>query len=270
MSTTENHVIALRYAHRDTTRRSHFFGPIDRPDESMPISYFVWLIRGSWGAIVVDTGFTAETALKHGRDYVASPAELVTRAGVDPAEVSTVILTHLHYDHAGCTGDFENARVVLQENEMQQWSGRRAWPSVVGSGIPHLVLPEDVAWVADANLRGRVDWVDGDAEIAPGVSVHLVAGHTSGMQVVRVETPVGPVVVASDATHFYENFERRRPYSVLDEVATATEAFDRLEELTTNRELIIPGHDPDVLNRFPPVTEPTLTGHAVVVGQETL
>lgn len=119
--------------------------------------------------------------------------------------------------------------------------------------------------VAAADAEGRVDWVDGEREILPGVSVHRVGGHTPGMQVVLVETAQGPVVLASDATHFYENFERRRPYAILESVAGSLDAFDELSRLAGPAGLVVPGHDPAVLERFPDADIASLAGHAALI-----
>ena len=120
--------------------------------------------------------------------------------------------------------------------------------------------------VCAANFAGRVRWVDGEAEIVPGVSVYRVGGHTPGMQVVRVATALGPVVLASDASHFYENIERGRPFAVLDSVAGALQAFADVRSLASDPGLIIPGHDPAVLDRFPDAGLDSLSGHAAVIG----
>ncbi|MEV5300990.1 MBL fold metallo-hydrolase [Amycolatopsis methanolica] len=117
-----------------------------------------------------------------------------------------VVLTHLHYDHAGTVADFPGARYLVQRGELAYWTG--SWAKRIRR--EHWLLDED----ALAHVRGdRLSEVDGDAEVLPGLSVHLVGGHTAGTQIVRVATAAGPVVVASDASHFYENLDdaaRRR------------------------------------------------------------
>jgi len=262
-----NTVYVLRYAERTAQRQDHFYGAIDRPADSMPISYFVWLIVGPHGPVLVDTGFSESTARRlGGRAYVTSPRDAVRAAGVDPDSLGTVVLSHLHYDHAGCTAGFPAASFVLQDREMAFWTGRHARQAASGLGMPHLVLPEDVLAVSAANFAGRVHWVDGDAEIAPGISVHHVGGHTPGMQVVRVSTAIGQVVLASDASHFYENLDRDRPFAVVDSVPGALRAFARVHSLASDPSLIVPGHDPAVLDRFPPAGFASLGGHAVVIG----
>jgi glyoxylase-like metal-dependent hydrolase (beta-lactamase superfamily II) len=239
--TEDTHTVyALRYAERPAERREHFYGPVARPDEPMPTSYFVWLITGPHGPVLVDTGFTAQTARRLGRRYVISPRDAVEAAGVDPGSLGTVVLTHLHFDHAGCTADFPAASIVLQDREMAFWTGRHAGQAASGLGVPHLVLPRDVLAVVQANFDGRVRWAAGDAEIAPGISVHEVGGHTPGMQVVRVKTSLGYVVLA---------------------------AFASVRALASDPGLIIPGHDPAVLDRFPAAG--FLPGHAIVIGSQT-
>jgi glyoxylase-like metal-dependent hydrolase (beta-lactamase superfamily II) len=102
---------------------------------------------------------------------------------------------------------------------------------------------------------GKVIFHDGDAEIAPGVSVHKVGGHSRGLQAVRVETANGPLVLASDAAHFYENYETRSPFPLGVDVEDMLKGFDLLAKLAGERRLVIPGHDPLVRQRFPKAFE---------------
>ena len=106
--------------------------------------------------------------------------------------------------------------------------------------------------------------IDGDFTVVPGVTLHPLGGHTQGLQVVRVTTAAGQVVLASDASHFYENIGSDRPYSIVDHLPSMYRAFDRIRELADAEELIIPGHDPAVLKRFPDAA-PGLAGLAVRV-----
>jgi len=92
---------------------------------------------------------------------------------------------------------------------------------------------------------------DGTAELAPGITLHRVGGHTRGLQVVRVHTQRGWVVLASDAAHFYANWQERRPFPIVDNVAAYLDAFTTIEALAGSPQHVIPGHDPQVLARYP-------------------
>jgi glyoxylase-like metal-dependent hydrolase (beta-lactamase superfamily II) len=97
---------------------------------------------------------------------------------------------------------------------------------------------------------GRVQFHDGDAELFPGISLHLIGGHTMGLQVVRVSTRRGWVVLASDASHFYANMEESRPFPIVWSVADMVGGYRRLGELAESPAHIIPGHDPQVIERY--------------------
>ena len=83
--------------------------------------------------------------------------------------------------------------------------------------------------------------------------MHRVGGHTAGLQVVRVRTGGGPVVIASDAAHFYANLEEDRPFAIVHSLPGMYDAFDRVRALAGGDDgRIVPGHDPLVLERHPP------------------
>jgi glyoxylase-like metal-dependent hydrolase (beta-lactamase superfamily II) len=93
---------------------------------------------------------------------------------------------------------------------------------------------------------------NGDGAIAPAVSVHLIGGHTMGLQVVRVATRRGWVVLASDASHFYANMEDVRPFPIVYSVVDMVEGYRKLHALADSPAHLIPGHDPLVFERYPP------------------
>jgi glyoxylase-like metal-dependent hydrolase (beta-lactamase superfamily II) len=101
-------------------------------------------------------------------------------------------------------------------------------------------------------FAGRVVYHDGMAQLASGITLHRVGGHTRGLQVVRVHTRRGWVVLASDAMHFYANWQQRRPFPIVDNVATYLDAFRTIEGLASSSQHVIPGHDPLVLQSYPP------------------
>ncbi len=242
----EYELYAIRYATRDAKRRDHFIGG-DPHDASMPMDYFIWVAVGPERTFVIDIGFTEDVGNKRKRDYIRCPIEALKLLGVEAESVQDVIITHLHYDHAGNFGLFPNAQFHIQEPEMHFVAGRY----MRYGGISHGYEPDDVCEIIRLNFARRVLQYDGDAEIAPGIRVHKTGGHTAGLQFVTVHTRRGWVVVASDASHFYENMDGNRPFTRAFNVGDMMQAFDRLRALAETPDHIVPGHDPIVMQRYP-------------------
>jgi glyoxylase-like metal-dependent hydrolase (beta-lactamase superfamily II) len=239
-------VYAVKYAHHER-RASHNFIGGDPHDGPMPLDYFVWLVRGQGREVLVDTGFSAAMAAKRGRRHLRCPTEGLRLLGVDSSELRDVVITHLHYDHVGGFELFPRATFHLQEREMVYATGRYMCQECFRGAFE----AEDVVGMVRRVYDGRVRFHDGDAEVMPGVSLHLIGGHTMGLQAVRVATRRGAVVLASDASHFYANMEQVRPFPIVWSVAEMVDGYRRLRELAESPAHIIPGHDPLVLQRYP-------------------
>ena len=136
---------------------------------------------------------------------------------------------------------------MVQEVEMAFWTGRYAGRE----HFRHTVEVEDVTYLVRENFEGRLRFVDGDEEIVSGIKVYWAGGHSAGLQVVRVATEKGNVVLASDATHFYANLEEDRPFSIVHDLSRMYGAFDLVRSLADAPALVVPGHDPQVMQRFP-------------------
>ena len=160
--------------------------------------------------------------------------------GVDLRSVEDVVITHLHYDHAGTMPDFANARFHVQATEMAFATG----PAMLDDGERWAFSADHVCDMVRLLYDGRVVFHDEDADIAPGITLHRLPGHTDGLQVVRVPTRRGIVVLASDSTHFYENFARRSPFPICFSEADTLASYARLEQLADSEDHVIPGHDP--------------------------
>jgi glyoxylase-like metal-dependent hydrolase (beta-lactamase superfamily II) len=131
--------------------------------------------------------------------------------GVQPEAVENVVLTHLHWDHAGNHDLFPRARYHVQEREARFCTGACMCHRFLRR--PYSV--EDVTAFVRKLYADRIQFHDGAEEIAPGITVHWVGGHARGLQVVRVRTRRGWVVLASDASHFYANIDQSRPFSLM-------------------------------------------------------
>lgn len=246
MSTPEYEVFAIRYAMRDARRRDHFMGG-DPHEGPMPMDYFVWVVKGAERTFVVDTGFNAEVSTRRNRTYLRCPVEALRLLDIDPESVDDVILTHLHYDHAGNFDRFPKARFHLQEREIHYATGRfMHFPR-----LSHSFEVEDVCGIVRLNYAQRVLFYNGDAELAPGVRIHQAGGHSDGLQFVTVNTRRGLVVLASDVSHFYENLASGRPFPTAFHVGEMLEGFEKLLALAPSESHIVPGHDPLVMRLYP-------------------
>lgn len=239
-------ILAIRYGHDPRRSPQNFLGG-DSHDVDMPLDYFVWVIRSPERTFVLDTGFAADTAAKRGRTLIRPIAQGLAAVGIDHAKVSDVIISHLHFDHAGNNDLFPEASFHLQDAEMEYATGR----CMCHKAVNHPFEVDDVIAMVKRVYDGKVCFHHCDAELAPGLSVHRVGGHSRGLQVVRVQTARGPVVLASDAAHFYANMDRAAPFPVFDSAVDVLEGVRKMRGLAASQDHIVPGHDPLVLQRYP-------------------
>ena len=255
-STPVYEVHAIKYAHLPRKAWEVQITP-DPHDADFPMDYFVWVAipldesgnRAIGGKpIVIDTGFNAQIGKQRGREVKRNPADLLADLGIDPKEVEDVIITHLHYDHAGNWDKFPKARFHLQDKEMQFATGRH----MCQDPFRHAFEVEDVVGMVRAVYGKRVVFHDGDEEIQPGLSVHLIGGHTMGIQSVRVMTRNGWMVLASDASHYYWGIRDRKLFSIVYSVADMLAGYDKLAKLADGRiDMVVPGHDAEVMKKYP-------------------
>jgi glyoxylase-like metal-dependent hydrolase (beta-lactamase superfamily II) len=241
------HLYALRYAElTGRSIRDNFLEP-DMHDGLMSLDYYLWIAHNASRTVVVDTGFSPRAAEERNRPQLVEPIDALIRVGVDPDLIEDVVISHLHYDHAGNLHRFGRARFHVQDAEVGFATGRSMcqahmrWPFDV----------EDVVCLVRRTYDGRVVHHRGDADILPGISLHYVPGHTEGMQSVRVITPRGPVVLASDASHLYANILKKAPFSLTLDVDETLKSYDRLLALGGGVDGVIPGHDPKVRKLYP-------------------
>lgn len=233
-------VLALEYGRMERSSRDFYLRHPDPHEGPRPIAYYLWVLRNERRTIVVDLGFDKRSGEERGRVMLREPLDALGSIGVQPEDVKTVIITHMHYDHAGHAPDFPNAEFILQEKEIAYCTGK-------AMRYPACNFSFDVEHVTDvvrANFASRVRFVDGDAEVAPGVSVHLIGGHSGGLQVVRVETGKGPLVVASDAAHFYDTVTEGNPFTIIVNLPEMCAGWETIFELGAEPGLVVPGHDP--------------------------
>ncbi len=243
-------VNAIRYGRTPNFPVSNLVPGAD-PKRTIGMALIYWLIRGQGRTVLVDAGFYRPqffTADWLPTRNFALPQETLGRLGLKPADVTDIILTHMHFDHADGLDLFPNARVWIQHEEYTYYTGA-AWQNQnTHGGIDR----DDVLALVRINLAGRVRFVEGDSqEIFPGIRCYTGGKHTFASQYIGVATAAGTVVLASDNLYLYENLDRHLPIAAtLDPVANL-KAQDRMRSIASEPRLIIPGHDPAEFDRFP-------------------
>jgi len=221
-------------------------------DQKIDLAMVMWLIRGGGRTILFDSGFHRQKFIDqfHVTDFL-SPDKAVQKAGVDPASVTDIIISHAHWDHMGGIDLFPAATIWIQKAEYEYYTGA-AWQA---GGRHGGIETEDVQELVRRNIAGKVREVDGDdKEILPGIRAYTGARHTFASQYIRVEGQPA-FVLASDNCYLYENLKSHRagatflPADAPGNIA----AQQRMIELAGSADRVVPGHDAEQFKHFPTV-----------------
>jgi glyoxylase-like metal-dependent hydrolase (beta-lactamase superfamily II) len=250
-------VYALRYASMHGRRASEVFlrypshAAEDRP---LGMDCYFWVIRSGSHVVLVDCGWNRERGLpsaggrfSHVRTEQKDPAGLLAQIGVLPGRVDHVIVSHMHFDHAGNLDLFPNATLSIARAELDCWTGQ------YGSrpAIAHSTALQDVRFIQDCQRAGRVHLVDETQEILPGVTVTPVGGHTPGQMITEARTRAGTVVLASDAAHYHEELDHDRPFYIYSDMLALLGTYDLLRAKAAQPGTwVVTGHDPAEMDRF--------------------
>ena len=218
--------------------------------EKINIAMVVWLIRGGGHNILFDSGYHRDTFLKYfpSTEYLR-PDEAVKLAGVQPEEITDIVISHAHWDHMGGIDLFPKATVWIQKEESRYYTGDAWQPGGNHGGID----PEDVQQLVKLNTEGRLRLVDGDnVEIFPGIRVYTGGRHTYASQYLRVEGNP-PFVLASDNCYLYRNLAEHKASATFSEADQAANIKNqaRMIELAGSAERVVPGHDMLQFQKFP-------------------
>jgi len=264
-TTDEYEIVIVKYGTRQGHRSEVYlnYSIYGQPDGPIGMDYFFWVIRNAERTVLVDTGFSPAGGANRKRTFVIDPAKAWEALGISLDDEVTIVVTHAHYDHIGNLALFPNARIVISEAEYAFWTGKYG----KRKQFRHSTEDEEIEALAAAHEEGRISTFSGTLELAPGIQLIEVGGHTPGQSIVRVATADGDAVLASDAVHYYEEYEDDLPFAFVQDLQKMYAGFDFIHELEAGGVAhVVSGHDPDTLNRFTPVTEGPLAGIAATIG----
>jgi glyoxylase-like metal-dependent hydrolase (beta-lactamase superfamily II) len=236
----------------------------DEPDGPFTVDYYLWIVRSRTTTLLVDTGFARGPAEARGRTVLIDPAEAYRRLGVDTRRPHPVVITHAHYNHIGNLGVFPASPVVVSGTELDFWATPLATKPLIG----HFAEPGELAVITEATRQGRVRRFSGTYEVAPGVIVTEVGGHTPGQCMVTVPTSEGVVLLTSDAVHFAEELVRDMPFVSITDLPATYQALQTVRELAARGAVdhVVTGHDASELDHVEPYSA-DLAGIAGVIGR---
>jgi glyoxylase-like metal-dependent hydrolase (beta-lactamase superfamily II) len=243
----EYEVYAVRFGTIPDFAVSGLVAGADR-SRRLDIPVMVWVIKSPERVVLVDSGFYRDRFVQQWkvRDFV-KPSDAIGAIGLKAEDVTDIIISHMHWDHADGADLFPKARVWIQRDEYQYYTGE-AWQRPNGHGG---VFAEDVQAIVGINTQGRVRFVEGDAqEILPGITCYTGGKHTYASQFVSVTTAEGTVVLTSDNVYLYENIDKHAAIAQTLDAASNLKAQERAVSLASDRRLIVPGHDPEVFTRY--------------------
>lgn len=265
----EYEVVIAQYGTRQGHRAEVYlnYGIYGQPDGPIGMDYFVWIIRNAERTILVDVGFSVAGGENRKRTFLKAPEDIYAALGIDIEAEQTIIVTHAHYDHIGNLDKFPNSQILIAQAEYDFWDsemGRRAqfaWSTE----------DEEIDALRAAHRAGRVTTFSGSMQVAPGIELIEFGGHTPGISVVKVATPDGIVLLASDTIHYYEEYDADLPFAFVADLPQMYAGFDRIRALVDAGEIqhLVPGHDPDTLNRFDRIQDGPLAGIASTIGSRT-
>jgi len=205
-----------------------------------------WYIEGGGHRVLVDTGGHDPAEGQGHQPYFREPAQdLIARLsalGVRPEEIDLLILTHLHWDHACNIHLFPKARVFVQREELRYAAAPLPPHRIIYDNHPSLPLTSD-----------RYEILEGDSEIIDGISVHLLPGHTPGIQGVLVRSAEAAYLIAGDNVPLLENWKAAEKYGVSHwpnsihvDLEACFRSFRKMEGLGGE---VLPSHDWSVLKK---------------------
>jgi glyoxylase-like metal-dependent hydrolase (beta-lactamase superfamily II) len=205
---------------------------------------------GAGETVVVDTGVTPQMAVARELDGYVNPVDVLARIDVKADDVRHVIITHMHFDHAGGASLFPQATFYIQQNEYRFW---REDPVASRPPFKHVSDAASTGYLAPLEGTDRLVLLKGDRQILPGIQCLLSPGHTVALQTVAVNTARGTAIVGSDCAHVFRNYQEDWPSALIVDLLGWMKSYERLRKVVSSPDLLFPGHDRLLADNYPEV-----------------
>ncbi|HYS92895.1 MAG TPA: N-acyl homoserine lactonase family protein [Candidatus Acidoferrales bacterium] len=225
-------------------------------DQDIDRYYYIWVVKGPTETILVDTGVGLTVAADRKLKGYVNPIDVAARIGVKPDDVTKVVITHMHWDHVGgmemMPKAYPKATFYVQKREYDFWTKHPVAKRKIFAGTA-----DPLAYKVMQDMEGtpRLQLVNGDMNIGPGLDIMLGPGHTIGTQSLAVPTAKGTAVVASDCGHLARNFKEDTPSILITDLIGWMETYDKVRAKASSVDLCFPGHDAAMLLNYPKVAE---------------
>jgi glyoxylase-like metal-dependent hydrolase (beta-lactamase superfamily II) len=249
--TPEYQILALQYAGPAVSSGAFLLWLRDW-DKTEERNYYFWCVRGGGRNVIVDSGVAPEPAARREMPHYVEPTAVLARLGLEAREIEHVVLTHLHWDHAGGAPLFPRATYYVQREEYDFWIN-----DPVARRAPFAMLADRECLDYLKGLEGteRLQLIDGDREILPGLECLYAPGHSPALQALAVNTARGAAVLGSDCAHVFANYREDWPSALVSDMPALMRTYEKLRARASDPELIFPGHDRRMADDFPRIAE---------------
>lgn len=247
MAEDEYEILVVRHGTAPTKKSDVFLNHklYGEEDGKAPTDYYFWILRNAARTVLVDTGFSAQSAAERHKRVLLLPARAYELLGVDITAPHTLIITHCHYDHLGNISLFPTSQILISATELQFWKSEVARKHL----IAYYVEDEEIDALRRAEEQGRVTTFSGTTQVVPGIDIIEVGGHTPGQSMVRVVTSEGPVLLASDAVHFRRELDDDMPFAAVTNLPDLYRGLETVRQMVEKGQVarVLTGHDPHEL-----------------------
>jgi len=222
-------------------------------DKTISRNYYIWAVQGGGQTIVFDSGVRPALAAERKLTGYVTPDQALARIGIDAKKVEHLVISHIHFDHGGGIELFPNAKIYVQRKEYDFWVY-----DPISRRLPYAAVGDPVANKQFGDLRGsdRLVFIDGDQKIFPGIELLLTPGHTPALQSMTVNTAKGLAILCSDCAHIHRSFVEDNPSCLITDLPAWLNTYTRLrDKVKGNLSMLFPGHDKDMLEKYPKVAE---------------